>query len=352
MIVFLVRRRNEEQPLQAYLDDWQSPSVPTLQPLEYSEALNARVLPRATYVFCDVESLGGRYLDVAILLADRLQDVGMRVVNHPRHALGRRALLDELHTEGINPFRVHSLRDRSRVRYPVFLRYDRHHWQLSGLLADERQVERAIVGAVLRGRDPEDLLLVEFVDTSDEQGWFRKYGAYVIDGIVVPQHVMFSRRWVVKDDLPHTRWMTTEALDYVRTNPHAAQLASICSLAGISYGRVDYACVGDRVIVWEINTNPTVMARQVPASEDRVPERRRRFREGFEAALARLDSVDDEQPIAFAPVEGVSRMPQMHSVWRQRLKPVIAPAIAGIERAPQALVGPLRRQVLRWVDGV
>lgn len=350
MIVFLVRRRLEEQPLQTYLDDWRSPAAPAMQTLEYSEALDAQVLPWATYVFGDVEALAGRHLDAAIRLADRLGDADVQVVNHPRRALGRRALLDQLFEEGVNPFRVHPLRDRAHVRYPVFLRHERRHWQLSGLLGSSREVERAIVGAVLRGRDPEELLLVEFFDTSDDDGMFRKYGAYMVGDTIVPQHVMFSRHWLVKDDLPYEPWMTAEALQYVLDNPHAAQLAPVCSRAGISYGRVDYACLDDRLVVWEINTNPTVMSRHVPESEDATPQRRHTFRDRFDEALARLDADDRDRVITLTSVESAPKIPHMHSPWRQRLKPIVDPVVAAIERAPDPVIGPLHRQVLKWVD--
>jgi hypothetical protein len=55
---------------------------------------------------------------------------------------------------------------------------------------------------------------------------------------------------------------------FVREFPHRARLGEVFELAGIDYGRVDYALRGERIQVWEINTNPVVVpapARLAPA---------------------------------------------------------------------------------------
>ena len=46
---------------------------------------------------------------------------------------------------------------------------------------------------------------------------------------------------------------------YMETNPHERALREIFQLARIDYGKIDYAILGDRLQIWEINTNPVVL---------------------------------------------------------------------------------------------
>ena len=44
----------------------------------------------------------------------------------------------------------------------------------------------------------------------------------------------------------------------METNPHERRLREIFGRARIDYGKIDYAMLGDRLQVWEINTNPNI----------------------------------------------------------------------------------------------
>jgi len=46
---------------------------------------------------------------------------------------------------------------------------------------------------------------------------------------------------------------------HVATNPHVELLRPLFDAAAVDYGRIDYSLLGDRVQVWEINTNPTIL---------------------------------------------------------------------------------------------
>jgi hypothetical protein len=49
------------------------------------------------------------------------------------------------------------------------------------------------------GRLPaEDLLVVEFCDTSGPDGIYRKYSAFRVGSVILPRHLMFSRHWKIK----------------------------------------------------------------------------------------------------------------------------------------------------------
>jgi hypothetical protein len=103
-----------------------------------------------------------------------------------------------------------------------------------------------------------NLMAVEFCDTADKEGVYRKYGAFVVGDRIVPRHVFFSRSWSVKvADLTDPRCVKEE-LAYLDSNPHAEALGRVARIADISYGRIDYALLEGRVQTWEINTNPMI----------------------------------------------------------------------------------------------
>jgi hypothetical protein len=79
---------------------------------------------------------------------------------------------------------------------------------------------------------------------------------------------------------------------------HEASLREIFRLARIEYGRMDYALLGGRLQVWEINTNPTIAT---PGSEM-----------GPRAAAKRL--VRERMVTAFEALADARHMPASSSV--------------------------------------
>jgi hypothetical protein len=49
-----------------------------------------------------------------------------------------------------------------------------------------------------------------------------------------------------------------EEREFVETNPHEAWVREVFRVAGVEYGRIDYAILDGRPQAWEINTNPGV----------------------------------------------------------------------------------------------
>lgn len=147
------------------------------------------------------------------------------------------------------------------ARFPVFLRIaDDHAGARTGLLADRAalaaELERqAGLGAALEG-----WIACEYAAERRPEGCYVKHGAFIVDGVVAPRHLMFGSDWVVKaSDLPVTPGAFHEAWLYMVMNPHADVLARVFALAGVEYGRVDYLVTREgRVRVWEINTNPHI----------------------------------------------------------------------------------------------
>src|SRR2546430_577175 len=106
------------------------------------------------------------------------------------------------------------------------------------------------------GLAADELLVTEFCDTADGAGIYRKFSAFIVGDRVVPRHVFFSRRWMLKVPDLVTDALVAEERTYVETNPHEHELRAIFDLAGLEWGRIDYGVRDGALQIWEINTNP------------------------------------------------------------------------------------------------
>jgi hypothetical protein len=253
-----------------------------------------------TYVFTGLDTVAPRTWRRAADFARRLADTpGAKVMNDPSRLLGRFALLDTLWRAGRNEFRaVRACGDVSGLRFPVFLRDERSHdGALSPFLWTMDELTTWVGRAILLGVRRRDLLAVEFCDTADNDGLYRKYAAFVIGGRVVSRGLAIGRAWMLKNSsLAFSRAMVLEEAAHVRENPHGAELAEICALAHIDYGRVDYAVKERRLQIWEINSNPEIRRggrrSQFPLAPELSPIRNETkvcFYDALEAAWTAVD---------------------------------------------------------------
>ena len=147
----------------------------------------------------------------------------MRLLNHPLHTLGRFALLRALHASGRSrcPGGAGDGAGWSRLRFPVFLREEtRHSGNLSALLNSPDEAHRELRTLTLRGFHRRELLAVEFCDTADARGIYRKYSAYVVGDRVIPRCLEFGRDWMVKHDPgAYDADRIAEEREYVRIEP-------------------------------------------------------------------------------------------------------------------------------------
>jgi hypothetical protein len=258
----------------------------------WRDVLRRRALPGGTYILSDFDRLRSRSLRRVERIADVLQaSDAVRLLNHPARVLGRVALLQRLHADGTNPYAVHRPDALpADVRFPVFLRMaSDHQGPRSPLLHDRAQVQQAARRLARRGKRRHDMIVVEFQETVDRRGQYRKYGAFRVGDRIVPRHLFFGRQWDRKTPANCEDVQFDEEEAYVRDNPHEGALRAIFDLAGIEYGRIDYALVEDRPCVWEINTNPMI---SIP--EDMTTGRpgviHALFHERFREALAAIDT--------------------------------------------------------------
>jgi hypothetical protein len=308
-------------------------------------------VPPGTYVLSALDQLPpamAKFIARFHAALSRRDDV--RFLNHPTRTLQRFALLEMLHARGYNSFRAIRISDDvARLSYPVFVRDEStHEGALSPLLRSRSEVEAAVGRLLIQGRSARNLMVVEFCDTADSAGYYRKYSAFVLGGHILPRSLSYSPEWMLK--FHGTAWSTAmaqEELDYVKANPHESALRELFALANVEYGRADYAIKDGRIEMWEMNLNPTI-GRGLRKSTGRIPpevdairdETKRTFYHGFREAWDSVNlaapqdisiplSIDAEivrAAQASAPATG-AWMAQIKRVLRP-VKPILEPVVA------------------------
>ncbi len=261
MIFYLVTAAGKNT-MEQYVSSWGPVPESRIRFVLYDDLPGLRALNLGTYIFSDLERLSPSGLQLACQTWKALALAGsqVRLLNDPSRVLCRYDLLQKLFEEGGNRFKaIRATESLQSLDYPVFVREENQHTgSLTLLLHTQRELVSGLKSLRLKGYRRKDLLVVEFCDTSDSAGIFRKYSAFIVGGEIIPRHVIFSRHWSVKKpDLidPHLAEVQEE---YLRENPHRSWLMEIFKLSGIEYGRIDYSLMGNKLQVWEINTNPTV----------------------------------------------------------------------------------------------
>jgi hypothetical protein len=301
-----------------YLDSWGGEVARRLRILPYEELPGRERFDRGTYILAGLEYLSPAMLAfVAELHRQLAQTSGFRFLNHPTRTLQRFQLLEELHRRGRNSFRaVRAGEDLSGLRYPVFLRAERSHdGAVSPLLRSARKVDEAIGRALVTGRRLRDLLVVEFCDTADAKGYYRKYGAFIVGDRIIPRSFEYGRSWMLTHEQSEfSPAMAWEEVEYVHANPHAKQLAEIREIAAVDFGRIDYSVLDGRVETWEINLAPRIGRGPgdvyVPKPAEIEPIRQQsleRFYADFQAAFEAVDLPADGPAVTVEVDPGIVR---------------------------------------------
>ena len=275
MIHFLVPAA-QDRGINDYLDVFGAPLREEFRILHYEDLANQKEFPCGTYVLSALDQLNPANARLLTEIYQQLKDVpGIRFLNNPTKTLQRFDLLRELNRRGMNEFGVaRASSEHNNLRYPVFLRNERlHEGALSPLLNSEREIRQAIGRALVQGHKLKDLLIVEFCETVNEAGYYRKYAAFVVGNKVIPRSLNYGKEWMLKhSQTEFTLPMVEEELEFVSQNPHKQQLLEIFRLANVEYGRIDYALKNGRVQTWEINLNPTIGRGLRPPSKKLPPE--------------------------------------------------------------------------------
>jgi hypothetical protein len=261
--------------------------------IDYAKILELRQVPRATYVFTDLDRLGTERLSMSAHLYIQLRDHGVRVLNNPARVLSRFGLLRALLLKGINRFNAYRVEEGLLPRrWPVFLRTDgTHESPLPELYQNASDLEVGIEAAIARGLPRSRLLIVEFMAEQVRPGLYRKLSCFRVGAVSVAHTCVHDTDWIAK----HGKLGITppdlyeDELRIVRDNPYGAAVAQAFDIAGIEYGRIDFGLVGGEVQIYEINTNPNVKLDSEHPSSVRM-ESGRLFARNFVAALKEIDS--------------------------------------------------------------
>jgi hypothetical protein len=297
MIHYLVLERTVGR-MRQFLDGWAPRLAQHLEIVSYEALLAGQDLPRehGTFIFSDlwrVVRLDPDDRKVLCDLHDRL--AGMhgpaKVLNDPARSLRRFELLRRLYDVGLNSFNVYRASDReARPRLPAFIRHeDINPFVRPEIARDAQQYAALLHGTRWQSGTLHRFMSVEFCDTADSRGIYRKYGAFVVGDRIIPRHIFFSRSWHIRvADLTGPEF-AAEELDYLRSNPHADTLLEVARTAGIGYGRIDYGLLDGRPQIWEINFNPFLIT-NTPAAMAGRGEVLAKFVEAFTDAMLAIDA--------------------------------------------------------------
>lgn len=259
MITFLVSDLNMN-PLKKLIRR-SGKQLPRMQLTTYDTAFRRLWVPRGTLVFCDFDLLTEFELDAACAIAAAAERAGpeVRILNHPLRATERAAMHRRLHSAGLNPVVVTRVEDEMPRRYPVFIRLQAGcEAPDTGLIANEAEYRAALEALAEAGRPLRGRIAVSYETAPDAEGNFRKYGAFRIGETIVPQHILRASDWYVKrSNTAFTDAFAQEELDFVRENPHREALMTLFDAAGYEFGRADYTIRDGKVVLFEINSNPS-----------------------------------------------------------------------------------------------
>ena len=269
-----VARRDNLHTIETWLPEW-APEL-RVRVFDYESLPRPEALPSGLWIFADVDRLTPVCQGTAMAAWDGLNarhGRHVRLLNRPGTSLSRKQLLDRLYRAGRNGFQVHAAADWREVRqFPVFLRLGTEHYgALTPLLNNPNALQGGLQAVQAQGYPLEDMLVVEYLDTSVD-GVFRKYSVFRAGATFIAQHVFHSPDWHVKASVSEpAEALIEEDRRYREDNPHLAEVREIFDLAGIDYGRIDYAVLRGRVQTWEINSNPTIMYGRAAYRPDQLP---------------------------------------------------------------------------------
>ena len=289
---------------------WRRDLRRTVRPVSYDKLAARGPGDAATVVLSDLERLSPRGVAWADEAARVLEGAGLRVLNQPWRWLERPRLLPALHHAGLNVFSAGAPQAPAELRFPVFLRstWD-HSGPLSELLDDDAALASELRRLEATGHQAGDLLATEYCGTAAPDGVFWKYSAYFIAGEVIPRRLTGTRAWWEKDVDPTVMLDGGAQLElgFIAANPHAGWVREVFGVAGVDFGRVDYALFEGRPQAWEVNTNPMLLERRSLYLRETRPAQDL-FAAALADALKRLDEPRDISPVMLPPLpEGAFR---------------------------------------------
>jgi len=245
----------------SFLSSWGRNLRSIIKVIPYERIFTRRLLLPGTYIFADIERLSPADAELAAVMWNALRShwgEKITLLNHPTRSMRRFELLRHLYKLGINFHNVYMLTNGEMPeQYPVFLRNANDHGgSVSSRLYSLKELKDEIGRLENQGKSREDKIIVEFCDTSDTNGIFKKKASFFINGKIIHRHIFYGKNWQLKKSELVNRATIGEELAFIESGEHEEALKEIFSLARIDYGRIDYSLMGTKLQVWEINTNP------------------------------------------------------------------------------------------------
>jgi hypothetical protein len=260
--------------IEDFIESWMPDGKTLIDAVSYEKWSVWREFPASVCIFTDLERLLPFETPMVRDLADALliDPKKYTILNQPGSYSGRFNLLKKLHAAGVNQFdAVRFTDDFSSLRYPVFIRNEKDHkGPITELLNSRSELDAAVEKLRESNVDQRHLIVVEYCDCSEADGFFRKYSAVNVGGKLVPRHVLFSTDWATKTADVVNEASLIEEKAFVENFPHGEQVTEAFRLAGVEYGRIDYGVHEGRVQVWEINTNPVIVPKREKIDERRM----------------------------------------------------------------------------------
>ena len=303
MIVYVATPRNLFT-LREFIEDNPEQLVNRVRLVGYNKLFKQTSLPKATYIFTDLERLTVPGLQMVASIWKQLaaSDPDIRLVNDPLRVKRRYEMLRHLYAQGINSFNVQRAADVvSGCRFPVFLRRESDHFgPTSALIESETDLVAAIDGLATRGALRDNHIVTEFCGAPDDTGAYVKYGCFRVGDRIMPQNRLVGRQWCVKKFEYFDETVIARDLAYIKSTEHNEAVRRVFDIAEVEYGRVDYSIVNGRLEFYELNTNPHNSYREM----DDIPESRDYFTPIFIDALLALDCpADPKERVTIEPFE-------------------------------------------------
>lgn len=261
MIIFLTAS-GFTKPLTSLTGKGFGCDLPEIRVETYETVLRQPRLPRATYVFTDLERLSAFELRITGSLSVALAATGLTVLNDPTRVKLRYELLRDLARRGLNPFNVYRADDHPQPsRFPVFLRAEGGHFvPMTNLLRNQAELDEALMSLRQSGHASYGLLVVECCPSDRFDGRWHKWGAFYVAGDAVLDHIAVDETWMVK--LGQWKHLTPAIVDLehaaVMENRFSGYVKEVFTIANIDFGRADFGLTHGKPMLFEINTNPVI----------------------------------------------------------------------------------------------
>jgi hypothetical protein len=269
-----------------------APQAPDIEALSYDELIRSRRLKRATYVFTDFDRLAYVDLELAGRIYLQLKNAGVKVLNNPARVKTRYSLLRALCRAGLNDFNVYRADECPvQMRFPVYIRQIRGHGRpCTDLLQTREQMNEAVEREIDAGLPAEHMMVIEYAGEPVRPNLYRKLAMFRIDSPLVPSPCVHDHQWMVKTgpNCIADEELYEEDFKNIRDNLYAEPLRKAFELAEIEYGRADFGFYQGRPQVFEINTNPHILAPKAHPS----PVRRRTMDLAWAQTLQAFRAID------------------------------------------------------------